>query len=154
MFFGEMEHFESDFRQDAEASFATHHNLVDVGTRCPSRCAIRLNRADRRDVFLFENKVCRTAVIRGVLSRTASDYPTAYARILKRLREVSASVAFARSEVFGSVIEDILELRPADAGLHGDRLIDFIERNDLVEVFADVNHNVGAYHCFRAARDG
>ena len=67
---------------------------------------------------------------------------------------MSAGVAFGRAEVFGSVIEDILELRPADAGLHGDRLIDFIERNDLVEVFADVDHNVGAHHCFRAASDG
>ena len=129
MFFGEVEHFERDFRQDAEATFAPHHNLVDIGARCLSRCAVRLNRADRRDVFLFENEVRRTAVIRGVLSRTASDYPTAYARIFKRLREVSASVAFARSEVFGSVIEDIFELRTADTGLYRNGGIDLVWEN-------------------------
>ena len=154
VFFGEIEHFERNFRKDAEATFAAHHDLVDIGTGCLSRCAVRLDYADWRDVLLFKHDVRRTAVIGGVLPGTSRDNPAAYAGILERLREVSASVTLCRAEIFGRMIEDVFELRPADAGLNGDGLIDFVESDDFVEVFADVNHDVGADHRFRAARDG
>ena len=152
--FREIEHFERNFGENTEAAFASHHNLVYVGAGSLSRRAVGLYRADGRCVLLFENDVRRAAVIGRILTRTASDDPTAYARILERLRKMSASVTLCSTEVFGGVVEDVFELRTADTGLHCDGLIDFVERNDLVEVFADVNHNVGAYHCFRAARDG
>ena len=154
VFFGEVEHFERNFREDAEATFAAHHDLVDIGTGCLSRCAVRLDYADGRDVLLFKHDVRRTAVIGGVLPGTSRDNPAAYAGILERLREVSASVTLCRAEVFGSVVEDVFELRTADARLNGDGLVDFVESDDFVEVFADVNHDVGADHRFRAARDG
>ena len=150
----EIEHFEGNFGEDAEAAFASHHNLVDVRTCGFSRRAVGLYRADGGCVLLFENDVRRAAVVGRVLTRAASDDPAANAGILERLREVSASVTLRRTEVFWGVIENVFELRTADTGLHGDCLIDFVERNDLVEVLADVNHNVGAYHCFRAASDG
>lgn len=151
VFFGEIEHFERNFRKDAEATFAAHHDLVDIGTGCLSRCAVRLDYADWRDVLLFKHDVRRTAVIGGVLPGTSRDNPAAYAGILERLREVSASVTLCRAEIFGRMIEDVFELRTADARLNGDGLVDFVESDDFVEVFADVNHDVGADHRFRAA---
>lgn len=154
VFFGEVEHFERNFREDAEATFAAHHDLVDVRSRCFSWCAVRLDYADGRDVLLFKHDIRRTAVIGGVLPGTSRDNPAAYAGILERLREVSASVTLCRAEVFGSVVEDVFELRTADARLNGDGLVDFVESDDFVEVFADVNHDVGADHRFCAARDG
>ena len=153
VFFGEVEHFERNFRKDAEATFAAHHDLVDIGTGCLSRCAVRLDYADWRDVLLFKHDVCRTAVIGGVLPGTSRDNPAAYAGILERLREVSASVTLCRAEIFGRMIEDVFELRTTDTGLNGDGLVDFVESDDFVEVFADVNHDVGADHRFRAARN-
>lgn len=153
VFLGECEHFESNFGENAKASFAAHHDLVDVRTRCFSRCTVGDDSTDRGDVLLFENKVCRASVVGGVLTAAASDNPAAHARILKRLREVTAGVSLGCAEIFGSVVENLFKIRTADAGLNGDCGVDFVESDDFVEVLADVDHDVGRHHRLCAARD-
>ena len=61
--FAEVEHFEGDLGENAEAAFASHHNLIDIGARCFSGRSVRFDDADRCNVFLFEHEVCRATVI-------------------------------------------------------------------------------------------
>ena len=153
VFSGLFEHFKRHLRQNAVRPFAAHHDLVDVGTGGFSRRGIGAYPAYRGDVLLAQHEIRGAAVVGGVLTAAARHYPAAHTAVLEGLREVPAGEAVFRAEVFGRVVEDVLKLRSADAGLDGDGLVDLVEGDDFVEILPEVEDHVRRAHALRAARD-
>ena len=153
VFMRELEHFERDFGEYAEGPLAAHHDLVDVGTRRLAGRGIRAYPAHGRDILLTEHEIGGAAVVSGILPAAARHHPAAHAAVLEGLREMPAGETMRRAEILGGVVEDLLEIGTAYARLHGDGLVDLVEGDDLVEVLAQIQDDVGSLHALGAPRD-
>lgn len=146
-------HAQGDMRQDAEGALAAHHDLIDGGAGRVARALVTFDDAHGGDIFLADDDILNLAVVAGVLARAARDRPAADGGVFKGLRKVAAGVAPLGMQLFRRVVEDLLELRAAHTGLHGDGLVVLAEADDLVEIFAHIERDTAA-HGLHTARDG
>ncbi len=144
---------QGDGGEHAEGALAAHQDLVEIGTGGGARVGGGLDHAAGGDHLLGDDDVLDLAVVGGILPGAAGDHPAAHAGMLEGLREMTAGVAVVPAQLFGGVVEGVLERGTPDAGLHGDGLVGLVEGDHPVEVGAEIQADA-VLHRLHAAGDG